>query len=122
MDAELVREYCLLKKATTEDQPFGPDVLTFRVGGKIYLLLSLDSFPSQFNVKCDPERAIDLRAKYPSIIPGYHMNKKHWNTVILDGTLSTELVHSMIDESYDIIFGSLPKKKRTEIESTEITS
>ncbi len=122
MDAELVREYCLLKKATTEDQPFGPDVLTFRVGGKIYLLLSLDSFPSQFNVKCDPERALDLRAKHPSIIPGYHMNKKHWNTVILNGTLSTALVHSMIDESYEIIFASLPKKKRTEIEAVEITS
>jgi predicted DNA-binding protein (MmcQ/YjbR family) len=122
MDAELVREYCLFKKATTEDQPFGPDVLTFRIGGKIFLLLSLDAFPSQFNVKCDPERAIDLRATHTSIIPGYHMNKKHWNTVILDGTLSTELVHSMIDESYEIIFGSLPKKKRTEIESIEITS
>lgn len=122
MDAELVREYCLLKQATTEDQPFGPDVLTFRVGGKIYLLLSLDSFPSQFNVKCDPERAIDLRATHTAIIPGYHMNKKHWNTVILDGTLSAELIHSMIDESYEIIFGSLPKKKRTEIESAETIS
>ncbi len=122
MDAELVREYCLLKTATTEDQPFGPDVLTFRVAGKIYLLLSLEAFPSQFNVKCDPERAIELRANHPAVIPGYHMNKKHWNTVILDGTLSADLVHSMIDESYELIFSSLTKKKRTEVEAVETTS
>jgi predicted DNA-binding protein (MmcQ/YjbR family) len=115
MNIELIREYCLSKKAVTEDFPFGETTLVFRVKEKIFLLVALDADPLQFNAKADPEKAIELREEYSSIIPGYHMNKKHWNTVIIDGTLSTKLIKEMIDDSYDLIVQSLPKKLREEL-------
>ena len=115
MNIETLRDYCLSKKAVTEDFPFGETTLVFRVLNKIFLLVSLDADPLQFNAKCDPEKAIQLREEYDTVKPGYHMNKKHWNTVIIDGTISTKLIKEMIDDSYDLIIQSLPKKLREEL-------
>lgn len=112
MNAEEIREYCLSKKAVEESFPFDNDTLVFKTGGKIFLLLSLTSKPIQFNAKSDPAKAIELREKYSSIIPGYHMNKTHWNTVICDGSLSKKLVFELVDNSYTLIMNSLPKKTR----------
>ncbi len=115
MNIETLREYCLLKKATEEDFPFGEETLVFKVMNKIFLLVSLNANPLQFNAKCEPEKAIELREQYDAIIPGYHMNKKHWNTVIIDGTISSALIKEVIDDSYNLIVQSLPKKSREEL-------
>lgn len=115
MNVETLREYCLSKKAVTEDFPFGESTLVFRVKNKIFLLVSLDSSPLQFNAKCEPNKAIELREQYDAIQPGYHMNKKHWNTVVIDGSISTVLIKEMINDSYDLIAQSLPKKLREEL-------
>ena len=104
MNIESLREYCLSKPGTEEALPFGPDTLVFKVNGKIYLLAGLDEPQLRFNVKCDPEKAIQLREDHPgSVLPGYHMNKKHWNTIIVDGSLPAKLVKEMIDDSYDLV-------------------
>lgn len=110
MDIELIREYCLQKPGTTEELPFGPDVVVFKVRGKVFLLLSLDTEELQFNVKCDPDWAVELREEYSCVQPGYHMNKKHWNTIIVDGTLNTKQIKQMIDHSYELVVNSLTKK------------
>lgn len=112
MDIETLREYCLSKKAVTEDFPFGEITLVFRVKEKIFLLVSLDADPLQFNAKCNPEKAIELREEYEAIQPGYHMNKKHWNTVVIDGSIPSKLIKEMIDDSYQLIVQALPKKVR----------
>ncbi|CAN5152612.1 MmcQ/YjbR family DNA-binding protein [soil metagenome] len=113
MDIEILREYCLAKKAATEGFPFGEDTLVFKVLNKIFLLVSLTSSPLQFNAKCDPDKAVELREQYGGVImPGYHMNKTHWNTVIIDGSLSMALLKEMIDDSYNLIVKSLPKKDK----------
>jgi len=112
MNIETLREYCLSKKAVTEDFPFGEDTLVFRVLNKIFLLVSLSSNPLQFNAKCDPDKAIELRDQYDAVQPGYHMNKKHWNTIIMNGSLSNAQLKEMIDDSYNLIVQSLPKKER----------
>lgn len=104
MNIEQLRNYCIAKEEAEESFPFGPDTLVFKTKGKMFLLVSLDSHPLQFNLKCDPEKAIELRESYPqNILPGYHMNKKFWNTIIVDGTLSTRQLHQFIDESYELI-------------------
>jgi len=115
MDVEAIRAYCLTKKGLEEGFPFGDTTLVIKVGGKIFVLMNLDGDPSM-NLKCDPDRAIDLREENPAIIPGYHMNKKHWNTVVLDGSLPKRLILEMIDHSYELVFQSLPLKLRLEIE------
>src|SRR6476646_7930754 len=115
MNIETLREYCLSKKAVTEDFPFGEDTLVFRVINKIFLLVSLSSNPLQFNDKCDPDKAIELREQYDAVKPGYHMNKKHWNTIIMDGSLSNALSKEIIDDSYNLIVQSLPKKEREDL-------
>lgn len=109
MNVESIREYCIGKEGAEEGFPFGEGTLVFKVAGKIFLLLSLDSDPLTFNAKCDPDHAIELREQYDSIIPGYHMNKKHWNTVIVDGTLPARELKALIDESYDLV---KPKSKK----------
>lgn len=114
MNIEEVRYYCLQKRGVIEDFPFGDSTPVMKVGGKMFALLSLDEPPS-VNLKCDPSRAIELREVYPSIIPGYHMNKKHWNTVMLDGSLPNELMRSMIDHSYKLVVGALTGGVRDEI-------
>jgi predicted DNA-binding protein (MmcQ/YjbR family) len=115
MNIETLREYCLSKKAVTEDFPFGETTLVFRVKNKIFLLVSLDASPLQFNAKCEPDKAVELREQYDAIQPGYHMNKKHWNTVVIDGSVSSALIKEMIDDSYNLIVQSLPKKLREEL-------
>jgi len=112
MNIETLREYCLSKKSVTEDFPFGETTLVFRVKEKIFLLVALDAEPLQFNAKSDPEKAIELREEYDAIKPGYHMNKKHWNTVVVDGSISTGLIKEMINDSYNLVVKSLPKKIR----------
>ncbi len=115
MDMETIRKYCLEKKATTESFPFGESTLVFKVCGKIFLLMSLDSLPLQFNVKCDPEMAEELREQYSSVIPAFHMNKKHWNTVILNGQVSAKWIREWIDHSYALVVRSLPVKERKKL-------
>ena len=106
---DAVRDYCLALPETTEDQPFGPDVLVLRVAGKMYCLLNPDREPPGVNLKCDPERAVALREAYEGVLPGYHMNKRHWNTVLLDGSLSRGLITEMVEHSYGLVYGTLSK-------------
>ncbi|MEO6149419.1 MAG: MmcQ/YjbR family DNA-binding protein [Mucilaginibacter sp.] len=116
MNVEELRDYCLEKPGVTEGFPFGEDTLVFKVGEKLFLLTGLEQ-GDRFNVKCDPELAIDLRERHPEVKPGYHMNKAHWNTVFMNGSLTRKQLHEMIDHSYDLIFKSLPKKLQAEINS-----
>lgn len=116
MDIETLREYCLSKKAVTEEFPFGEETLVFKVKGKMFLLTGLNSDAFTFNVKCDPAKAIELREQYDAVQPGYHMNKQHWNTVYVDGRLSNQLLREMIDDSYNLVVKSLPKKLREELQ------
>ena len=109
MNVEQIREYCILKEDAEESLPFGPDALVFKVDGKIFLLLSLDAEQPQFNVKCDPDKAEELRAEYTCVLPGYHMNKKHWNTIIVDGSVASAILKEWIDDSYKLV---RKKKKR----------
>jgi predicted DNA-binding protein (MmcQ/YjbR family) len=109
MNIETLRDYCLSKSGAEETLPFGPDVLVFKVNSKAFLLLPLDNDELRFNVKSNPELALELREQYASVLPGYHMNKKHWNTIIVDGTISSKLIKEWIDHSYDLV--SKGKKK-----------
>jgi predicted DNA-binding protein (MmcQ/YjbR family) len=111
MDVEAVREYCLKKKAVTESFPFDKFTLVFKVKGKMFALLPLEKV-SQINLKCDPEKAIELREHYAAVSPGYHMNKRLWNTVVLDGSLPDYLIKEWIDDSYQLVVAKLPKKDR----------
>jgi predicted DNA-binding protein (MmcQ/YjbR family) len=117
MNIETLRRYCLSKPGCTEDFPFDEETLVFRVRGKIYCLVSLESIPLQFNLKCDPLRAIELREEYDAVQPGYHMNKKHWNTVVMNGSIPSRVIREMIDDSYTLIFESLPKRLRNELDA-----
>lgn len=117
MNVEELRAYCLSKKATTECTPFDDVTLVFKVAGKMFALLPLDEVELSINLKCDPERAIALREQYPAILPGYHMSKTHWNTVMMDGTFSRDEIFEMIDHSYDLIVKSLSRKQRELLES-----
>ena len=103
MNIEAIREYALSLEDVTEGFPFGETVLVFKTNTKMFLLLPLDIDVLQFNVKCNPEKAIELREEYPCILPGYHMNKKHWNTVIVDGTLSAKQLKEMIAASRQLV-------------------
>jgi len=104
MNIESLRDYVMNKPSVTESFPFGDSVIVFKVKDKIFLLVPLDSTPLQFNVKCDPEKAIELRENYTaSVLPGFHMNKKHWNTVIVNGTLSNRELLAMVDDSYQLV-------------------
>jgi predicted DNA-binding protein (MmcQ/YjbR family) len=114
MNVEEVRGYCLSKKGAIEGFPFDDTTLVVKVGDKIFALLNLDGPPS-VNLKCDPVKALELREIYPTVIPGYHMNKNHWNTLFLDGSLPKDLIISLLDHSYDLVFNSLPEKLRKEI-------
>lgn len=110
MDLEDFREYCLRKRGATESTPFGRDTLVFKIGGKIFAIASLDDVPPHVNLKCDPERALDLRDRYEEVRPGYHMNKRHWNTVELSGRISPNELREWIDHSYALV--SATKKRR----------
>ena len=114
MNIEELREYCLHKPGVEESFPFGEETLVFKVGGKIFLLAGLLE-GNQFNVKCDPERAVELRERHEEVTPGYHMNKRHWNTVRMDGSLKVKEIRGMVDDSYEIVVAGLPKKIRAEL-------
>ena len=112
MDLPDAIELFLSKPGAEETTPFGPEVLVYKVGGKMFALTEPDEFPASINLKCDPDRAVMLRDEYESITPGYHMNKRHWNTVILDGSVPDSLLSALIDHSYQLVVGSLPKAKK----------
>jgi predicted DNA-binding protein (MmcQ/YjbR family) len=112
MHIDEIREYCLSKPGAEETLPFGPDTLVFKVMGKIFLLMGLDSEELSFNVKCDPDKAVELREQYACVQPGYHMNKKHWNTIVVDGSVSSKLLKGWINDSYVLVTGSLSKQEK----------
>lgn len=115
MNSEEFREICLSKPEVTEGTPFGEDVLVFKVGAKMFALISLDEIPPAANLKCDPDWALELRDRYEAVRPGYHMNKKHWNTVELEGGVPAAELRKMIDHSYTLVVASLPKSVRAKI-------
>lgn len=116
MNIEEFRDYCLSKKGVAESFPFDEVTLVFKVMDKMFALIGLDNNPAKANLKCDPEKSIELREKYPDLIlPGYHMNKKHWNTVEIEGNLPHELVIELIDHSYDLVVKGLTKKLQIEL-------
>ena len=114
---DTARARCLALPAATEDQPFGEGTLVFRVGGKIFALLALDERPARLNLKCDPEEAADLRERYACVLPGYHMNKAHWNTVVLDGSVAPAEVGGWIEASYRLVRASLAKRVQAALDA-----
>lgn len=112
MNIETLRSVCLAYENTSEELPFGPDTLVFKVFGKMFVAVGLNSHPLSINLKCDPEYALELRASHPSITPGYHMNKMHWNTVVLDNSLNQKFILELIKHSYEIVLKGVPKSKR----------
>jgi len=117
MEFESLREYLLNKRGACEDFPFGPAVIVFKVMEKMFALIPLDKKSLRINLKCDPELAFHLRAKYNAVQPGYHMNKKHWNTIIIDGSIPNDELSAMIDDSYDLVIKGLKKADRLRIEN-----
>lgn len=115
MHIESYRSYCIAKPNVTESFPFDDKILVFKVGGKMFALANVDEFDS-FNVKCYPEEAIQLRERYDAVEPGYHMNKKHWNTVFIHRDVSDQVLYHWIDQSYDLIVKSLPKKIKASLD------
>ncbi len=115
MNLEQLRDFCLAKPGVEETFPFGPETLVFKVMGKMFALTGLDSIDPSVNLKCDPEKAILLRETYPCVLPGYHMNKQNWNTVMLDGSVADILVREWIDDSYRLVCDSLTKKLKAEL-------
>jgi predicted DNA-binding protein (MmcQ/YjbR family) len=116
MDLEIIREHCLKKKGVTEESPFGTGNPVYKVLGKIFLIASLTP-PLSINLKCAPENAIELRERYPEVTPGYHMNKTHWNTVRLDGTVPDKLILEWVDHSYELVASKLKKSERDRLEN-----
>lgn len=108
MNVETLRAYCLDKPGAEETLPFGPYTVVYKVGGKAFLLTGFDSENLRFNVKCDPEKAVELREEFACVLPGYHMNKKHWNTIVVDGSVRSKQLQEWIDHSYELVL-----KKKT---------
>ena len=116
MNIETLRLYCLSKKEVTESMPFGEDTLVFKVCNKMFALTNLES-PLRVNLKCDPALALSLRERYAAVLPGYHMNKQHWNTVVVDETISEMLLKTWIDHSYSLVVQSLPRAIQLQLEA-----
>lgn len=116
MDIEIFRQHCLRLPGVDEDLPFGSDTLVFKTFGKIFALAALDRHPLRVNLKCKPNLTIELREKFESVIPGYHMNKKHWNTIIFDGSIPISLIRQMTDHSYQCVIDKLPKQQKLEVQ------
>jgi len=112
MNVEEIRTYCLEKKGVTESTPFDDVTLVFKVMNKMFALIPLDELQLSVALKCDPEKAIALRERHPAVQPGYHLNKKHWNTVIVDGSIEPEKIRSWIDHSYDLVVAGLTKRQK----------
>lgn len=117
LDRQSLDHHCLTKKQVTKEYPFDQTTAVFKVAGKMFMLYNDDDQALSFNVKCDPEFAIDLRRTYPAITAGYHMNKKHWNTIAVDGTIDSKELLALIDDSYDLVIAGLPKKLQAELKS-----
>ncbi len=117
MNIELIRMHATAKKGVEECFPFDNETLVFKVMGKMFLLMSLEKQPLSFNAKSDPDKAIELRENFACVQPGYHMNKKHWNTITLDGSVSGNLIKQWIDDSYDLVVKSLTKKQQAELQN-----
>lgn len=115
IDLQQLKKYCLSKKGVSEDFPFDDETLVFKVGSKMFALTNIKEKQLKINLKCDPMMAQDLRQEYEAIKPGYHMNKIHWNTVEIDGTIDDNIIEMLIDISYDLVFKGLRKKEREEI-------
>jgi predicted DNA-binding protein (MmcQ/YjbR family) len=111
MDLAQFREYCLSKSCASESTPFGPDVLVFKISDKMFALAALDEVPITANLKCDPDLALELRDRYEQVTPGYHMNKRHWNTVEIEGGIPDTELRKMIDHSYDLVAKGLPRPR-----------
>lgn len=118
MDVEGLRTYCLAKREATEGFPFGEEVLVFKVAGKMFALVALDDVPPRVNLKCAPERSEELRATYAGITPGYHMDKRHWNTVRLDGSVPTAEIARLVDHSYDLVVAGLRRADRERLSAS----
>ena len=112
MTSDALRSECLQMPGATEEFPFNPETSVFKVGGKVFAITALESRPLSVSLKCEPDLAEHLRADYAAITPGYHLNKRHWNTVVLDGSLPDRMVRDMIEDSYDLVVASLPRAKR----------
>jgi predicted DNA-binding protein (MmcQ/YjbR family) len=110
-----LRQYLLAQDGATEEFPFGPTAMVFKVMGKMFASISIEKDPLQMNLKCNPELALHLREKYAAILPGYHMNKKHWNTLVLDGSLTKEDILAFIDDSYKLVVKNLTKAQREQL-------
>jgi predicted DNA-binding protein (MmcQ/YjbR family) len=115
MNIEEFREYCLSRAGVTEELPFGDQTLVYKVMGKIFALTSLDQEVFSVNLKCDPEKAIQLRERFSSVKPGYHMNKQHWNTVLIDGTIPRAQLYKWIDHSYELVVSKLTKAQKKDL-------
>jgi len=115
MNIEELRDYCNSKKGVEEGFPFGPEHIVFKVMGKVFLIASIDEHPLRFNAKCDPEKAVELRERYACVVPGYHMNKKHWNSIIADGSVNVGLLQEWITHSYDLIVNKLPRQQQQQM-------
>jgi predicted DNA-binding protein (MmcQ/YjbR family) len=111
VNIEEYRSYCLAKKGVTEEFPFDNETLVFKVAGKMFALTDVTNFAS-INLKCDPEKAVELRDQYPAVLPGYHMNKRHWNTILMDGSVPDKLLKIWIDESYNRVVAGFTKRER----------
>ena len=116
MELESLRAYLLKKKGASENFPFGPEVMVFKVEGKMFVLVFLEDSPLSMNLKCDPDLAMHLREFYKAVQPGYHMNKKHWNTIYLDGSVPDDEILAMINDSYDLVVKGLKKEDRLRLE------
>lgn len=112
LNIEEIRDYCLQKKGTEECFPFDEETIVFKVAGKLFLLADINSNPLNFNVKCEPQKALELREKYSFVLPGYHMNKSHWNTIVCNENVQRNLLLGFIDDSYNLILDSLSKKTK----------
>lgn len=117
---ETLRSLLLSQPHSTEEIPFGPEHLVYKISGeRLFAIFSPEEVPARLNLKCDPDRALDLRDRYEAIQPGYHMNKRHWNTVVLDGSVPRSLLHEMIRESWDLVYQKLPARVRKSLEAED---
>ena len=122
MNAAQLRRWCLAQSGAVEEFPFGPETSVFKVGGKIFAISALGRTPLEVSLKSEPELALQLRADYAAIRPGYHLNKRHWNTITLDGRVPDELVRDLVEDSYDLVVSALPARVRAELGWTGLDS
>ncbi len=115
MNLTLLRAHCLAKQGATEGHPFGPGVLVMKVGGKIFAIIGEDDQPISISLKCEPEIAIFLRDAYPAVQPGYHLSKRHWNTITIDGSIDDRIILDWVDDSYDLVVDGLSRQVRAQI-------